>query len=133
MMSMRYRHACALLMLGMALSALFAMGCESKMDDKECTKLRTDAFDLLNKGQQCNTDADCLQSSWPGCEKPISKATGDKIKPMFDAFTKGKCEDTKMQCPKPPEAYCKQGLCVHRHPGTPEGAGNTPADQIKVQ
>lgn len=130
---MRYRHVCAFFVLGTVLSALAAMGCDSKMEPKDCDKLRGDAFDLLNKGQQCNTDADCLQSSWPGCEKPISKATGDKIKAMQDAFNKGKCEESKVTCPKPPDVYCKQGLCVHRHLGVPEGAGNTPADQIQIQ
>ncbi len=120
--------ACALVLACAALA-----GCENKMDVKECDKLRGEAFDLVNKGQQCNTDADCRQSEWPGCERAVSNATYDKIKPMSDAFKNGKCEEPKMECRKPPEAYCKQGLCVHREKGMTEGSGNTPSDQIIVQ
>lgn len=120
--------ACALVFACAALA-----GCDNKMDVKECDKLRGEAFDLVNKGQQCNTDADCRQSEWPGCERAVSNATYDKIKPMSDAFKNGKCEEPKMECRKPPEAYCKQGLCVHREKGMTEGSGNTPTDQIIIK
>lgn len=110
-----------------------AAGCESKMDPKECDKVRGDAFELVNKAQHCNTDADCRQSEWPGCAKPISNATFDKIKPMSESYKTGKCEEPNVDCKAPPEAYCKQGLCVHRELGTAEGAGNTPTDQIQIQ
>ena len=119
--------------LAPALLALFALGCSGKLDAKECDKLRGDAFDLLNKGQQCNDDKDCRQSDWPGCAKPISNSNYDKISPMSAAYKKGQCEEPKIECKKPPESYCKQGLCVHREIGTPEGAGNTPTDQIKIE
>jgi hypothetical protein len=91
------------------------------------------AFDLVNKAQHCNTDADCRQSAWPGCQKPVSNVTFDKIKPMSDSFKKGVCDEPKVDCRPAPEAYCKQGLCVHREAGTPEGAGNTPTDQIIIK
>lgn len=116
----------------LVLLALLA-GCESKMDPKECDKLRGDAFDLVNKAQHCNTDADCRQSEWPGCAKPVSNATFDKIKPLAESFKNGKCEERDLGCKPPPESYCKQGLCVHREIGTPEGAGSTPTDQIQIQ
>jgi hypothetical protein len=103
------------------------------MDPKECLTLREQSFDLLNKAQHCNNDTECRQSDWPGCAKPLSMATYDKIKPMKESFLKGKCAEAKTDCREPPEAYCKQGLCVHREKGTPEGAGNTPADQIIIQ
>jgi hypothetical protein len=108
-------------------------GCDSKMDPKECDTIRGEAFDLLNKAQHCNTDADCRQSDWPGCARPASNATSEKIKPMADKYKEGKCDEPKAECKPPPQVYCKQGLCVHREVGTPEGAGNTPADQIKIQ
>ena len=76
-------------------AALCIAGCSSKMDDKECAKLRGEAFDLLNKGQQCNNDQDCRQSDWPGCAKPVSIANWDKIKPMADGYKKGQCEEPK--------------------------------------
>ncbi len=107
--------------------------CSNTLEPKECLKLREDAFELLNKAQHCNTDADCRLSDWPGCAKPLSMATYDKIKPMKAASAKGKCEEAKIDCREAPEVYCKQGLCVHREKGTPEGAGNTPADQIIIQ
>ena len=65
------------------LLALLA-GCDSKMEPKECDKLRGDAFEMVNKAQHCNTDVDCRQSEWPGCAKPISNATSDKIKPLAE-------------------------------------------------
>jgi hypothetical protein len=126
------RSSLAALALG-ALALPLAGGCSNTMEPKECLQLRSDAFELLNKAQHCNNDAECRQSDWPGCAKPLSMATYDKIKPMKDGFTKGKCAETKPDCREPPEVYCKQGLCVHREKGTPEGAGNTPADQIIVQ
>jgi hypothetical protein len=112
---------------------LSAGACSNSLEPKECLKLRVDAFDLLNKAQHCNNDADCRQSDWPGCAKPLSMASYDKIKPMKESFTKGKCEEAKVDCREAPEVYCKQGLCVHREKGTPEGAGNTPTDQIKIE
>lgn len=116
-----------------AVGAIVAPGCESKMDVKECDKIRGEAFEMLNKAQHCNTDADCRQSDWPGCQKPVSNGTYDKLKPMADTFKKGQCEEPKLTCKPAPESYCKQGLCVHRELGTPEGAGNTPTDQIIIK
>jgi hypothetical protein len=125
-------HAAAIVALA-AFGPLVSGGCSSSMDPKECSKLREDSFELLNKAQHCNTDADCRQSDWPGCAKPLSSATFEKIRPMKESFQKGKCEEKKPDCREPAEAYCKQGLCVHREKGTPEGAGNTPTDQIIVK
>lgn len=125
----------ALASLPLALLASLALlsGCESKMDPKECDKLRGEAFELVNKAQHCNTDADCRQSDWPGCAKPLSNANQEKIKPMTDQYKGGKCEEPKVDCKPPPDVYCKQGLCVHREKGAPEGAGNTPTDPIQIQ
>ncbi len=125
--------------LATALAVIFAFalplssGCSNTMDPKECDKLRGDAFDMLNKAQHCDTDADCLQSDWPGCAKPLSKPGLEQLKPLKASYQKGKCEEPKVECKEPPPVYCKQGLCVHREKGTPEGAGNTPTDQIIIK
>jgi hypothetical protein len=116
-----------------ALAAPLSGGCSNSLDPKECMNLRVEAFDLLNKAQHCNNDADCRQSDWPGCAKPVSMETHGKISAMKASFTKGKCQESKTDCRESPEVYCKQGLCVHREKGTPESAGNTPADQIIIQ
>lgn len=119
-----------------ALALLFATllgGCDGSMEPKECDKLRGEAFDLLNKAQQCNNDADCRQSTWPGCAKPVSNKTFEKIKGMADKYKAGKCEEPPSECKKPPESYCKQGLCVHREKAMPQGRGAAPADKIQVQ
>lgn len=100
-----------------------APGCEKKMEPEECDKVRGEAFQMLNKAQPCATDADCKQSEWPGCEKPVNGKTSDALKPLQTKFTEGKCEEKKIECRKPPPVYCKQGLCVHREPGVEEGAG----------
>jgi hypothetical protein len=122
-----------------ALSAVFVLalplssGCSNNMDPKECDRIRGEAFELLNKAQHCDTDADCMQSDWPGCAKPLSKAGKEQIKPMKESYQKGKCEEPKLECKEPPAVFCKQGLCVHREKGTPEGSGNTPTDQIIIK
>ena len=113
--------------------ALLLAGCSNKMEAKECDKLRGDAFDLLNKAQPCDTDADCQQSAWPGCAKPENKTTAGKIGPMSDAYKKGQCDEPKVDCKEPPPVYCKQGLCTHREKGAAEGSGNTPTDQIQIK
>src|SRR5262249_15396256 len=92
---------------------LTAVAC-SKLDQKECDKIRGDAFEMLNKAQHCAVDADCRQSEWPGCAKPLSNQTFDELKPMAAAYKKGQCEEPKLDCKAAPEVYCKQGLCVHR-------------------
>ena len=106
--------------------ALSAIACESKMEPQQCDKLRGDAFDLLNKAQKCDTDADCRGSEWPGCSKPVSNGTFDQIKPMKAEYTKGKCEEPKVECKEAPTVYCKQGLCVHREKGMPEAPAAPP-------
>lgn len=125
------RVAAALVAIS-ALALPLAFGCSGGLEQKECDKLRGDAFDLLNKAQRCNGDADCKQSAWPGCAKPVSNATDDQIKPMRESYTKGKCTEPASDCKEPPPVYCKQGLCVHKEKGTPEGSGNTPIDKIEI-
>ena len=122
-----------LLILVVPVLSLLFVACSSKLDPKDCDKLRGDAFDLLNKAQHCNTDADCRQSDWPGCERPESSETFEKIKPMRDQFKKGKCEEPNIPCKSPPEVYCKQGLCVAREKGSTEGLQAPPPDQIQVK
>jgi hypothetical protein len=111
--------------------ALVVVGCDKKMPEAECDKLRADSFELINKGQQCSTDTDCQQSAWPGCEKPISHATAEKIKPMSEKYKAGLCTEPKSTCRPPPEVYCKQGLCVHREKGAPAAQPGT--DEIQIQ
>ncbi len=106
------------------------LGCSNKIEQKECDKLRGDAFDLINAAQHCNVDADCSQSQWPGCSRAVNAKTTASITPMADKYKKGECEEPKMTCKEPPEAYCKQGLCVHREKGVPENAGEPAGDII---
>jgi hypothetical protein len=129
---MKLTHVAAALSL-LSLSLPLASGCSNDMDPKQCDKLREDAFDLLNKAQHCNNDAECKPSDWPGCSKPVSAETAGKIQAMHDPFTKGKCAEPKSDCREAPPIYCKQGLCVHKEKGTAEGSGNTPTDQIIIK
>jgi hypothetical protein len=89
----------------------------SKMDPKECTKLRDTAFELINTASVCTADADCKESEWPGCAKPINVASFDKIRGMMESFTKGKCEEQpKGKCQQPtPKIFCQEGLCAFRY------------------
>jgi hypothetical protein len=106
------------------------LGCSNKIEQKECDKFRGDAFDLVNGPQHCNIDTDCAQSKWPGCARAINAKTASSVGPIAEKYKKGECEEPKMTCKEPPEAYCKQGLCVHREKGAPEGAGEPAGDII---
>ncbi len=132
---MRQPLSRALAALALATMGLLtvAPGCEKKMEPEECDKVRSEAFALLNKAHHCAADADCRQSAWPGCQKPINNKNFDVIKPMQEKFTQGKCEEPKgIECKDPPESYCKQGLCVHREKGRDENAP-APTDEIKLE
>lgn len=129
MQTIGVRHAMTLA-ITVPLAGIFLLGgCEKKLEEKDCNLIKAQAFDVLNKAQTCATDKDCLQSAWPGCEKPANQATLDEIKSFQTKFAEGKCEDKKSDCRKPPESYCKQGLCVHREVGLPE----VPDDAIKIE
>jgi hypothetical protein len=108
-------------------SLVLSFGCKGKLEQKECDKLRGQAFDLLNKAQPCAVDTDCKQSEWPGCEKPSNQKTADAIAPLKQQFTEGQCTEAAQECRKAPQVYCKQGLCVHRE------VGITPTDEIQIQ
>lgn len=96
------------------------LGCSNKIEPKECDKLRSEGFELINGAQHCGVDADCWQSKWPGCARAVNSKTGASIAAISEKFTKGECEEPKMTCKDPPDAYCKQGLCVHREKGATE-------------
>lgn len=110
----------------------FLLGCSNKLEQKECDKLRGEGFDLINAAQHCNTDADCSQSQWPGCARAVNAKTVASAGLISEKYKKGECEEPKLTCKPPPDAYCKQGLCVHREKGTQDGAG-APAGDIIIQ
>ncbi len=85
------------------------------MDAQACGKLRESAFEIVNQAHQCSTDADCKASEWPGCTKPISASAVDKIHPMMETYTKGKCEEPKSNCKPAPPIFCQEGLCAFRY------------------
>jgi hypothetical protein len=89
----------------------------SKLDPKECKKLRDNAFELINSASMCTADPECKESEWPGCAKPINVASFDKIHAMMETFTKGKCEEPpKAKCQEPtPKVYCQEGICGFRY------------------
>jgi len=87
----------------------------SKMDPKECTKLRDNSFELINTASPCTTDAECKESEWPGCPKPINVTSFDKIHAMMESFTKGKCDEAPKKCQQVPKVFCQEGLCAFRY------------------
>ncbi len=128
----RLVRALTLTLAGAALALLGAAGCSSKMEEKECTALKIQSFEVLNKAQHCNNDTDCKGSFWPDCQKPLSAANATEIKAKEDAYFAGKCEEAKPECKDTTPIYCKQGLCVRKEKGTPESAGATPPGDIVV-
>ena len=125
------RSLAALAALAAAALVIFP-SCSGKMDEKDCTKLKIESFDILNKPQHCNTDVDCKGSVWPDCAKPLSQVNSDEIKKKQDPYFTGKCEETKPDCKDTTPIYCKQGLCTRKEKGTPESAGDTPPGDIIV-
>jgi hypothetical protein len=100
--------------------ALFAssVAC-SKMDNKDCGKLREDAFAILNAASVCSSDADCKPSEWPGCPKPVSASGFATIHGMMEKFQTGKCEEKPNVCKPGPEVFCQEGLCGFRYKASP--------------
>lgn len=120
--------------LSLALAALFgSAGCSSKMEEKDCTKLKIESFDLVNKAQHCNTDTDCRGSVWPDCAKPLSDANATEIKKRADAYYAGQCEEKKLDCKDDTPIYCKQGLCTRKEKGSAENPGGTAPGDIIVK
>ena len=109
-------RAFAAALLGATFALSFA-GCSSKMEEKECTKLKIESFDVLNKAQHCNTDTDCRGSVWPDCAKPLSEASSAEVKKRMDAYFTGLCEEKKPECKDDTPVYCKQGLCTRKEKG----------------
>ncbi len=130
--SKRLARTAALAVVFGALALVGFSGCSSKMEEKECTALKIQSFDILNKAQHCNNDTDCKGSFWPDCQKPLSSTNAAEIKPKEDAYFAGKCEEVKPDCKDTTPIYCKQGLCVRKEKGAPESAGDTPPGDIIV-
>jgi hypothetical protein len=105
-------------------AAVVLLACNS-LSDKECTAIRSEAYDILNEAHTCGEDGDCLPSEWPGCSKPLSNKNNDRIAPLKDRFDKGSCVEQHDTCPDTPLVYCKQGLCVFRHEAGEKGKGDT--------
>lgn len=116
-----------------AVAVLGFAGCSSKLEDKECTKLKIEAFDVVNKAQHCNNDVDCKGSFWPDCGKPLSAVNGEEIKKKEDAYYAGKCEEAKPDCKDTTPIYCKQGLCTRKEKGAPENPGGTAPGDIIIK
>ena len=123
------RAASCVSVFAAALVLSFA-GCSGKLDDKECTKLKIESFDVLNKAQHCNNDTDCRGSFWPDCDKPLSNQNSEEVKKNADAYFNGKCEETKPECKDTTPIYCKQGLCVRKEKGAAEPGGAAPSDIV---
>ncbi len=100
-------------------TALVWLGMGCSMDPKECAKLREAAYDVINTPGNCETDADCRASEWPGCPKAINATNLDKIKKFQDAAKKGKCVDPALTCKPVPPLYCQTGLCVFKYKEPP--------------
>ncbi|MBI4703374.1 MAG: hypothetical protein HY744_19845 [Deltaproteobacteria bacterium] len=92
---------------------LVACGC-GRLSPEECENLREQAFEIANGAHTCDSDADCFGSDWPACTKPASGKKLAKIDALAQRFKQGKCVEPPAQCRKPPEIYCKQGLCTFR-------------------
>lgn len=128
-----FKAAAAAFALCSATFVFGTAGCSSKMEDKDCTKLKIESFDVINKAQHCNGDADCKSSSWPDCGKPLSTQNAGEIKQKGDAFHAGQCEETKTDCTDTTAIYCKQGLCARKEKGAPENPGGTAPGDIIVK
>jgi hypothetical protein len=96
-------------------ACVLAVSACSKMSPEDCTKLRDQAFELINTANVCTADAECKPSEWPGCAKPVNVQSFDKMHGMMESFKKGKCEEKPPQCKPSPPVYCQEGLCAFRY------------------
>jgi hypothetical protein len=87
----------------------------SKLSPEECTKLRDQAFELINTANMCSADPECKPSEWPGCAKPVNSQSFDKMHGMMESFKKGKCEEKPPECKPAPPVYCQEGICAFRY------------------
>ena len=87
----------------------------SKMSPEDCTKLRDQAFELINTANVCTADAHCKASEWPGCSKPVNLQSLEKMHGWMESFKKGKCEEKPPACKPSPPVYCQEGLCAFRY------------------
>ncbi len=99
--------------LGLVL-ATSSPGCSSKLGEEKCNEIRGKAYEIINEAHTCNSDADCIDTEWPGCTKPASRKNKARIAAFKATFDEGNCEEPKTECREIPEIYCKQGLCVFR-------------------
>jgi len=104
------------------------LGC-SKMDKKDCGKLREDAFAIINAASVCSSDGDCKPSEWPGCAKPVSVSGFDKIHGMMEGFKVGKCEEKPNDCKPAPPVHCQEGLCAFKYKPSP----NAPVEGMRLE
>jgi len=100
--------------VGFACVLAAVSGC-SRMSPEDCTKLRDQAFELINTANVCTADPECKPSEWPGCAKPVNVQSFEKMHGMMESFKKGKCEEKPPQCKPSPPVYCQEGLCGFRY------------------
>ena len=110
-------------------AALVSLVACSKMDAKECGKLREDAFTIINTASVCTADTDCKPSEWPGCAKPVNTSGFDNIHAMMEKFKAGKCEEKPSDCKPPPVVFCQEGLCAFKYKPSP----NAPVDGMRIE
>src|SRR6266850_1735130 len=79
----------------------------SRLRPEECTKLRDQAFELINTANMCSADPECKPSEWPGCAKPVNGQSFDKMHAMMESFKKGKCEEKPSPCKPAPPVFCQ--------------------------
>jgi hypothetical protein len=96
-------------------AVVLAVSACSKMSPEDCTKLRDQAFELINTANVCTADPECKASEWPGCSKPVNVQSFDKMHGWMESFKKGKCEEKPAQCKPSPPVYCQEGLCAFRY------------------
>lgn len=88
-------------------------GCS--LDEEQCRTLRSRAFDELNGSHACRDDADCVQSEWPGCTKPLNREAQGRIVRLKAEFDDGGCKEPSASCAAAPEVYCDRQLCIFHY------------------
>ncbi len=101
--------------IGLGLLLLAApMACGTTLSEEKCNEVRGAAYEIINEAHTCNSDADCVETEWPGCTKPASRKNKKRITAFKTKFDDGNCKEPQTECREIPEIYCKQGLCVFR-------------------
>ncbi len=86
-----------------------------KQEPALCNQQESGINDLIEQGNFCETDSDCIAISLGcpfGCESYVNKGFDlNPLRELVDLFN-AECDFCEYECPMPKEPVCESGKCV---------------------